>query len=178
MLLASLARVVSAQQSSTPSVCPNVASLKPASVNTTPKTADRIASDKLVAEGRAATRTLSGESVAKSISLFEQAVRADPKNATAYISLGRAHTQSQRYMSVPKKTARARAQKNLSKGLELDPATIDGLHLLADQVIASNGEPKCARRILEAALKLDPKNGVQSLPFSIAEWNGRIRSRI
>ena len=158
MLLASFAGFASAQQIAMPSVCPNVSSLKATSMNMTAKTADRIASDKLVAEGRAATRTLSGENVAKSISLFEQAVRADPKNGTAYISLARAHTQSQRYMSVPKKTARARAQENLSEGLELDPSNIDGLHLLADQVIASNGEPKCARRILEAALKLDPKN--------------------
>ena len=124
----------------------------------TPKTAEEIASEKLVAEGQAATRTFSGETVAKAISLFEQAVRTDPKNAAAYVFLARAHMQSQRYMSVPKKIAQARAWENLSKGRELDPANIDGLHLLADQVIANNGDYKCAKQILEAALKSDPQN--------------------
>ena len=124
----------------------------------TPKTSEQIASEKLVAEGQAATRTFSGETVAKAISLFEQAVRTDPKNAAAYVFLARAHMQSQRYMSVPKKIAQARAWENLSKGRELDPANIEGLHLLADQVIANNGDYKCAKKILEAALKIDPQN--------------------
>ena len=61
-------------------------------------------------------------------------------------------------MSVPKKIARARAWENLSKGRALDPSNIDGLHLLADQVIANNGDYQCARTILEAALALDPQN--------------------
>ena len=158
MILASFAGFASAQQSAIPSVCPNVSSLKATSMDATAKTADRIASDKLVAEGRAATRTSSRESVERSISIFEEAVRKDPTNAAAYIFLARAHTQSQRYMSVPKKIALARSWENLSKGRELEPANIDGLHLLADQVIAKNADYKCAYKILEAALKLDPKN--------------------
>lgn len=158
MLMASFAGAAIAQQSSISSGCPNLRSLKARQVDTTPKTADRIASDKLVAEGQAATRTASAENVAKAISLFEQAVRADPKNAPAYIFLARAHTQSKRYMSVPKKIAEARAWENLSKGRDLEPSNIDGLHLLADQVIANNADYKCAGKILEAALKLDPRN--------------------
>lgn len=138
--------------------CPDLTSLRPTSISTSPKTGDRLASDKLVVEGQAVTRTTSAESVAKAIALFEDAVRTDPKNASAFIFLARAHMQSQRYMSVPKKIARARAWENLSKGRELEPANIDGLHLLADQVMANNGDHKCAKKILEAALKLDPKN--------------------
>ena len=157
LMLASFVGLASAQQSAVPSACPNVSSLK-ATSTAVPKTADQIASDNLVAEGRAATRTLSHESVARSISLFEDAVRADPKNAAAYIFLARAHTQSQRYMSVQKNIAQARAWENLSKGRELDPANIDGLHQLADQVMARDGDHKCAKKILEVALKLDPQN--------------------
>jgi len=158
MMLVSLAGLASAQQVSLPLACPNVASLRATSTTKAPKTADRAAADKLIDEGRAATRTFSGETVAKAISLFEQAVRADPTNAQAYISLARAHTQSQRYMSVPKKIARTRALEYLSKGRELDPSNIDGLHLLADQIVATDHDYKCAKRILETALRLDPKN--------------------
>ncbi len=158
MLLSSSGGTVNAQQKVVPAGCPTITGQESAARTNGQKTAERIASDKLVAEGQLATRSLSGESVAKAISLFEQAVRTDPTNAPAYIFLARAHTQSQRYMSVPRKIARARAWENLSKGRELDPANIDGLHLLADQVAANNGDYKCAKKILEAALKIDPKN--------------------
>ena len=158
LVLASFSEPVTAQAVSMGASCPDVASLKATSVNATTRTPSRVASDNLVAEGKAATRTSSGETVAKAISLFEQAVKTDATNAAAYIFLARAHTQSQRYMSVPKNVARPRAWENLSKGRELDPANIDGLHLLADQVMANNGDHKCAKKILEAALKIDPKN--------------------
>ena len=148
----------SAQKSVRESGCPDLTALRFASTVKTPRSADQAAADKLIEEGRAATRTFSGENVAKAIQLFEQATRVDPMNAPAYIFLARAHTQSQRYMSVPKKIARARAWESLSKGRELDPSNIDGLHLLADQIVASDHDYKCAKKILEAALKLDPKN--------------------
>ena len=166
MLLASFVGFTSAQQSSIPAGCPKVDSLKAAATNNAPKSAERIASNKLVAEGQAATRTLSGENLAKAISLFEQSVRSDPKNSSAYIFLARAHTQSQRYMSVPKKIAGSRAWENLSKGRELDPSNIDGLHLLADQVLANNHDYKCAEKILEAALKLDAQNARSNYYYS------------
>lgn len=166
MTLVSLVGSALAQQSAIPSGCPNVASVRATSMKKSPKTADQAASDKLVAEGQAATRTITGENVTKAISLFEQAVRADPKNAAAYIFLARAHTQSQRYRSVPKKIAQARAWENLSKGRELDPANIDGLHLLGDQILANNHDYRCARKILEAALKLDPQNARSSYYLS------------
>ena len=149
---------VYAQQKVIPEGCRAVAVQKTTVKPSGQMTTERAASDKLVAEGQAATRTLSGETVAKAISLYEQAIRADPKNAPAYIFLARAHTQSQRYMSVPKKIAQARAWENLSKGRELDPSNIDGLHLLADRVMANNGDHKCAKKILEASLKIDPQN--------------------
>jgi len=154
MLLVSFVAPATAQQGG----CPELMSLRPTAMSKTPKTADQLASDKLVAEGRAVMRTASAESVAKAIAIFEEAVRTHPKDASAFIFLARAHAQSQRYMSVPKKIARARAWENLSKGRELDPANIDGLHLLADQVMTNNGDHKCAKKILEAALKIVPTN--------------------
>ena len=141
-----------------PPGCPAVSVQPPAARTDGPVTTERTVSNKLVAEGQAATRTLSGGTVARAISFYEQAVQADPTNVDAYVALARAHTQSQRYMSVPKKLARARASENLSKGRAIDPSNIAGLHLLADQVIANNGNYQCARTILEAALALDPQN--------------------
>ncbi len=158
MLLVAPIAIVTAQDRPIPPGCPAVSVQRPAAQTNGPVTTERTASNKLVAEGQAATRTFSGDTVAKAISLYEQAVRADPTNADAYVSLARAHTQSQRYMSVPKKLARARAWESLSKGRALDPSNIDGLHLLANQVIANNGDHQCARTILEAALALDPQN--------------------
>ena len=149
---------VYAQQKVIPEGCPAVAVQKTTVKPSGQMTTERAASDKLVAEGQAATRTLSGESVAKAISLFEQAVRANPKNAPAYIFLARAHSQSQRYLSVPKKIAQSRVWENLSKGREIDPSNIDGLHLLADQVVTNSGDYKCAKKILDTALKIDPQN--------------------
>lgn len=138
--------------------CPNVTVRKSAAKTNGHMTTERVAADKIVAEAQMLMRTPSSENIAKAISLLEQAVRADPKNAPAYIFLARAHAQSQRYMSVPKKIAQARVWENLSKGRELDPSNIDGLHLLADRVMANNGDFKCAKKILEAALKVDPQN--------------------
>ena len=157
MLLVSPVATVSAQGPLIPAECPAV-SVEKSAAQRGPVTAERTASEKLVAEGQAARRTLSGETVAKAISLYEQAVRADPTNAEAYVFLARMHAQSQRYLSVPKTLAQGRAWENLSKGRALDPSNIDGLHLLADQVMANNGDYKCAKTILEAALTLDPSN--------------------
>lgn len=155
MVLVCVAGITYAQRGSIASGCPDLNSVKSLPTNTAPQSAARISSEKLVGEGLTA---LSGDSVARSISLFEQAVKTDPTNAAAYFFLARAHAQSQRYLSVPKKIARSRAAEFLKKGRELDPANIDGLHLLADQVVAVGGDYKCARKILEAALKLDPQN--------------------
>ena len=158
MILVGSFATVSAQEPLIPTGCPAVSVQRSAAQTRRPVTAERTASEKLVADGQAATRTVSGEAVAKAITLYEQAIRADPTNAGAYVFLARTHAQSQRYLSVPKKLARARAWENLSKGRALDPSNIDGLHLLADQVVASNGDYQCAKTILEAALKLDPSN--------------------
>ena len=166
MILVGSVATVSAQEPLIPAGCPAV-SVQGSAVQTRgPVTAERTASDKLVAEGQAVTRTVSGETVAKAISLYEQAVRADPTNARAYALLARMNAQSQRYLSVPKKLARARAWENLSKVRALDPSNIDGLHLLADQLMATSGDYKCAKTILEAALKLDPSNARSNYYYS------------
>ncbi len=168
MLLIFIVGTVTAQQSSIPAGCPDIATKKSAAKlrNKTPPSPEQIAGDKLVAESQVLMRTPSGENVAKAISLYEQAIQTDPKNSAAYVFLARAHMQSQRYMSVPKKLARARAWENLSKGRELDPGNIDGMHILADQVVANNHDYKCAKKILETALKLGPQNARSNYYYS------------
>ena len=76
MILVGSFATVSAQEPLIPAGCPAVSIQRPAAQTTRPVTAERTASEKLVAEGQAATRTMSGETVAKAISL---AARKDPR---------------------------------------------------------------------------------------------------
>ena len=107
LMLLSVAGIVAGQQSL--EGCPAITVHRSVAETIGGMTTERLVADKMIAEAQLAMRTPSGENVAKAISLFEKAIRIDPKNATAYVFLARAHLQSQRYMSVPKKTARARA---------------------------------------------------------------------
>jgi tetratricopeptide (TPR) repeat protein len=166
MVLVGSVTTVGARAPSIPAGCPAISDLRSTAATAAPMTAERTASATLVAEGRAATRTMSGESLARGLALYEQAVRADPTNADAYVLLARMHAQSQRYRSVPKKLAQARAWEHLSKARALEPANIDGLHLLADLVVANSGDFRCARTILEAALALDPNNARSNFYYS------------
>jgi tetratricopeptide (TPR) repeat protein len=61
-------------------------------------------------------------------------------------------------LDVPKKIAAMRSWENLSKARALDPANIEGLHILADQIVARNHDYGCAKKILETALKFDSNN--------------------
>ena len=157
---------VAAQQTDFPIQCLSLPSQKSIAKNDMPKTPEQGAADKLVAEAQAEMRVPSGDNITKAISLAEKAIRSDPKNVAAYVLLARVHLQSQRYLSVPKKIAVQRAWENLSKARALDPENIDGLHLLADQVIANNQDYKCAKKILETALKLDPQNARSNYYYS------------
>ncbi len=139
--------------------CPDLSSLQPTPTAATGTTEQSLAAAKLVAEAQAATAAgMSDVTLAKAISLYEEAIRTDPRNAPAYAQLARAHLHSQRYLSVPKKLAHTRAFENLARGRELDPANVVGLHALMDQVFLRNRDYQCAKLILEAALRLEPKN--------------------
>ena len=146
---------LAAQQSGFPTGCPALPVQK--SIVKMP-TANQTDADKLVAEAQTALRSASAENVAKAISLGERAVKSDPKQTAAYLVLARAHAASQRYLSVPKQTAVQRVWENLSKARALDPANVEGLYLLADQIVARNQDYDCAKKILERALKFEPNN--------------------
>lgn len=111
-------------------------------------------------------RSPSRENVAKVISLAEQALKSDPNNVAAYLVLARAHAASQRYLDVPKKVTALRAWENLSKARALDPANIEGLQILADQIAARNQDYPCVKKILETALKFDPQNARTNYYYS------------
>jgi tetratricopeptide (TPR) repeat protein len=139
--------------------CPDLSLLQPTLVSESARTPEQSAADKLVAEAQAGTsRGTSDVTLARAISLFEEAIRIDPRNAPAYLNLANAHLSSQRYLSVPKKIAHARAWENLAKGRELDPANVYGLHALVNQSFLETNDYRCAKRILEDALRLEPKN--------------------
>jgi tetratricopeptide (TPR) repeat protein len=158
MVLTLFVGTVAAQQTDFPTRCPPLPSQKSTAKKDTPKTSEQATADKLVAEAQTAMRSLSRENVAKAISLAEQALKSEPNDVAAYLVLARAHAVSQRYSDVPKKVAMQRAWENLSKARALDPANIEGLQLLADQIVARNHDYDCAKQILETALKFDPQN--------------------
>lgn len=165
-LLFCFVSAVAAKPGVTPVSCPDLTSLQAATVISTDRSPEQIAADKLVAEAQAASRKMSDVNVAKAISLYEQAIQSDPKNAPAHLLLARAHLSSQRYLSVKKQEAHARAWKHLAKGRELDPSNIDGLYLLVDQVFLANNDYRCAKRILETALRLEPNNAITHYWYS------------
>ena len=157
---------VAAKPSANPATCLDLASLQSATVVNSDRSPEQTAADRLVTEAQATTRTMSDVSVARAISLYEQAIQIDPKNAQAHILLARAHLSSQRYLSVKKQDAHARAWKHLTKGRELDPSNIDGLYLLVDQVFLANKDYPCAKRIFETALRLEPNNALTHYWYS------------
>lgn len=137
--------------------CPDLSSLQPTPVVETARTPEQVSADELVAQAQASTSTgISDVTLAKAISLYEQAVRVDPGNAPAWLHLANAHLSSQRYLSVPKRVAHARAFEALAKGRALDPANVHGLHALANQAFIATNDYQCAKRILETALRLEP----------------------
>ncbi len=165
LLLFFLIGVAAARQTG-PQDCPDLSSLQATLVVTSDPSPERIAADKLVAEAQTITRTMSDVNLTKAIALYEQAIRTDPQNASAHILLARAHLSSQRYLSVKKPIAHARAWENMSKGRALEPGNIDGLYLLADQVFLANNNYGCAKRIFETALRLEPKNALTHYWYS------------
>ena len=166
MALVLFAGTAAAQQIDFPIRCPPMPSQKTIAKKDASQTPQQTEADKLVAEAQAAMRSPSRENVAKAISLAEQAVNSDANNSAAYLVLARAHAASQRYSDVPKKQAALRAWENLSKARSLDPANIEGLHLLADQIVARNQDYGCAKKILETALKFDPQNARTNYYYS------------
>lgn len=165
-ILFCLSGIATADQRLASPACPDLASLHASPHVNIGKDPEQIAADKLVAEAQAITRAMSDVSVARSISLYEQAIQIDPKNAQAHILLARAHLASQRYLSVKKQDALTRAWKHLAKGRALDPSNIDGLYLLADQVFLTNNDYQCAKRIFETALRLDPNRALTHYWYS------------
>lgn len=160
------AGIATAHPRAAPTGCPDLSSLHSSAKANVDKNPEQIAADKLVAEAQAITRAMSDVTVAKAISLYEQAIQIDPKNAQAHLLLARAHISSQRYLSVKKNDAHARAWKHLAMGRELDPSNIEGLYLLVDQVFLANNDYPCAKRIFDTALKLDPNNALTHYWYS------------
>lgn len=158
-VLFSFAGLVAARPDAAPPGCPDLTALQPTTLDVDERT-ERRAADTLVAEARSVTRSMSDVALTKAMSLYEQAIRADPRNAAAHIGLARAHLSSQRYLSVPKDVAHARAWAELSRGRELAPGNVDGLYVLADQVFLANRDYACSLRIFEAALRLEPGNAM------------------
>ena len=166
IVLVLLAGVTIAQPDDIPKSCPSLPKQKAVPKKDMPRSPEQSEADRLVAEAQAAMRSPSRENVAKAISHAEQALKSDSNNAVAYLVLARAHAASQRYLDVQKKVAALRAWENLSKARALEPANIEGLHLLADQMVARNQDYGCAKKILETALKFDPQNARTNYYYS------------
>lgn len=152
--------------SAAPTDCPDLSQLQPTPAGS-PESAGKAQADRLVAQARAATAVgTTAETLGRAISLYQEALRIDPRNAPAHLYLASAHLSSQRYLSVPKKIAHARAFEHLAKGRELDPANVVGLYTLADEVFLANLDYACTRRILDTALRLEPDNPATHVRYS------------
>jgi tetratricopeptide (TPR) repeat protein len=160
-----LAGTAAAQQDDFPTSCPSLPDRRSVSGNG-PRTSEHAEANRLVAEAQAALRSPSRDSVGTSIALAAQAAKADPDNVAAYLVLARAHSASTRYLDVPKKDAAQRAWENLSKARALDPAHVEGLQLLADQITSRNHDYGCAQKILERAVELEPDNARANYDYS------------
>lgn len=158
--------IVAAQQTDFPTRCPSLPSQKSVVKKDTPRTSEQAAADKLIAEAQSAMQSVSAENVTKAISLAEQSLKSDPNNPAAYLILARAHAASQRYLSVPKQTAVQRVWEKLSRARALDAANVEGLYLLADQIVSRNQDYDCAKKILERALKFEPNNARMNFYYS------------
>lgn len=139
-----------------PPGCPDLTQLQSAPDLRNEKAPETLVADKLVAEAKAVTRSMSDVNITKAMALYEQAIQVDPQNAPAHIGLAGAHQSSQRYLGVKKDAALARAGQHLAKGRELAPTNIDGLYLLADQMFLVNRDYACTQRIFDTALRLYP----------------------
>lgn len=157
---------VPAQQTDIPTRCPTLPTQKAVPKKDVTKTPEQVRADKLAAEAQTLSRVPSRENVAKAISVAEQALKSDPNNMTAYLVLARAHAASQRYMDVPRKIAGQRAWENLTRARAIDPHNVDGLSILADRIIFHNHDYKCAKKIIERALKLDSQNARTNYYYS------------
>jgi tetratricopeptide (TPR) repeat protein len=166
MVLLLFVGTAAAQQADFPTRCPSLPGQKSVVKRDAPKTPAQITADQLVAEAQTAMSSPSRDNVAKAILLAQQAVKSDSDNVAAYLVLARAHAASRRYMDVPKKVAAPRAWEDLSRARALDPANIEGLYLLADQIVARKQDYGCAKKILERALKFDPQNARTNYYYS------------
>lgn len=155
-----------AQQDDFPSHCPELPDQASTRSKPTVETAEQASAANRVAEAQAALSAPSPQNLTNALSLAEQALLSDPENIEAYLVLARAHAGSQRYLDVPKQLARERAWENLAEARSIDPANIEGLYLLADNIIARNQDYACARKILENALAFDPQNARSNYYYS------------
>ncbi len=96
-----------------------------------------------------------GENVEKAISLFQQALREDPKYALAHAGLGEALWR--RYWHTKEPSWIKEAQKSCSRALELNDR-LAALYVTRGIILAGTGSPEEAVKDLERALKLDPSN--------------------
>lgn len=159
VLLAVLLQAMAAQSRAVSPACPDLSALQPTLPAASPRSMSQLAADRLVAEAQALmSSSVSDAILAEAISRYEEALRVYPRHASAHLLLARAHMLSQRYLSVPRATAHSRAFENLAKGRALEPANIEGLHLLADEAFLRTLDYSCAKRIYEVALRLDPGN--------------------
>lgn len=158
-LLASAFGAASAASPAASTGCPDLSALQPAPADDAPRSTARASADAMVADTQALLATgLSDVTLAKAIARYEEAIGIDPGNAPAHLHLARAHLNSQRYLSVPRATAHERAFRHLALGRALDPANVTGLHVLADEAFLRTLDYGCARRILQAALRIEPEN--------------------
>lgn len=155
-LLLGLLATTAAAQSPGGFACPTLPAPRPPAPGTS--TAPREASDRLVAVARTLQANPSRATILAAIDTLRRATELDPTNAMAFARLSAAHQSSSRYADVPPPLARGRSLAALSQAASLDPDSPYVLERLGDAAVYQLRDMPCARRMLERAILLDPRN--------------------
>ena len=98
---------------------------------------------------------LNPESLARSLALFERAIRKDPGYARAYVGAAMAEMELANFVHVPEALKHARAA--LTEALKLDPDSGDAHWLLAELAEQHEWDWPAAEREFRLALEKDPR---------------------
>ncbi len=140
---------------------------------------DKLDAYDLVLRGRGLMRRVTRAANCKARTLFERAIRIDPRYAAAYAALGRAYRDVAEFgWSEDMNAVLDRALERAQTALRLDPDNVEGFNIVA-AVRAVRGQYLLALAASDRALAINPSNAVSMRERAgVLLWLGRIDEAI